>query len=321
MDSSEKQYLSYLTQLREELRADFLLLSSDNKKELATEYGLDQDKPDFNAFEISAVWSMELLILKSLSREELHRRMWILREKFRMRVADDVFKAYKASLPDAISDEKLKQGLMDDTNHQLLIGDAVNLTRQMQRIGHSRMERNLVLNEQKRFPIWTIFFLISLGILLIFIDKKHPGFLGHWELIFLAMYFGMVGAGVSLLQRLEQASNTPIHFTTTAADSADISQGMRWPYMVSLVLSGAVFSVLVYLISLSGLLNVADILPGPPKEGCPKCTLDNYIGTVLCAPYGGKEIARLLILCFISGFAERFVPDVLDTLVKKAKST
>jgi hypothetical protein len=249
----------------------------------------------------------------------LSRRMWIIREKFRIQAGDAVYKNYTASLPDNISDEALKQGVTSES-YIILKEDAVNVIRQMQRMNYYKMQRNLAINKKKEVPIFLFFGLLIVGIG-IFSLTNHTMAGQSWQLILLTVYFGMIGAVVSLLQRLEQASNTATNFTDSAVNSSDIGQGMSNSYMISLVVSGAVFSVLVYLLSRSQLINILDLLPKPSESAeCNVTSSQNFIGKFLCAPYDSAQTAKLLILCFISGFAERFVPDVLDSLIRRAKT-
>ncbi|HVG08869.1 MAG TPA: hypothetical protein VNM67_14270, partial [Thermoanaerobaculia bacterium] len=41
--------------------------------------------------------------------------------------------------------------------------------------------------------------------------------------------------------------------------------------------------------------------------------LDNF------GPLNGADYAKTLVWCFIAGFSERFIPDVLDSFVRKER--
>jgi hypothetical protein len=66
-------------------------------------------------------------------------------------------------------------------------------------------------------------------------------------------------------------------------------------------LSGAIFAAILYTLFASGLLR-GNLFPAKVEE-------------LPCMP--PKELATLLIWCFVAGFAERFVPDALDRLVSR----
>lgn len=310
----------YTDEVRKAIEADYLLLDTDRKIAFLAAYGLDKNKPDFSLATLPQMWSMEIFMLKSLSKYELSRRMWIIREKLHMQAGDAVYKNYLTSLPEHITNDALKQEASSPDSYIILKEDAVNITRQLQRMNYYRMQRNLAINKKKEVPIFIFFGLLIAGIG-IFSLTNHTMAGQSWQLILLTVYFGMIGAVVSLLQRLEHASNMPTNFADSAVNSSDIGQGMSNSYMISLVVSGAVFSVLVYLLSRSQLINILDLLPKPSDSAeCNVSSSQNFIGKFLCAPYDSAQTAKLLILCFISGFAERFVPDVLDSLIRRAKT-
>jgi hypothetical protein len=306
---------SYFEEIRKAVEADYLLLDKDCQSAFLLAYNLNRDKPDFSTTALPQLWAMEIFILKNLSKHELVRRMWILREKFRLQAGESIYTSYLASLPKEITDNALKQDLSEEA-FVILKEDAVNITRQMQRMTYYQAQRNIAINKKKEVPI-VIFLILLVAGIYVFAYTDNTS----WKLILLTVHFGMIGAVVSLLQRLEQATNTPTNFTDNAINSTDIGHGMSISYMISLVVSGAVFSVLVYLLSRSQLVNVLDLLPKPSANGnCDGCLSNNLIGQLFCAPYDASQMAKLLILCFISGFAERFVPDVLDGLIRRTKT-
>jgi hypothetical protein len=134
-------------------RSRFLLLDNDHKNAFLTAFGLDQNKPDFNAVTLPQMWSMDIFILKNLSTEELSRRMWIIREKFRLQAGDAVYANYVAQLPEKISGTALQQGVAPES-HPLLKEDAVSISRQMQRMNYYRMQRDIAINKKKEVPIF-----------------------------------------------------------------------------------------------------------------------------------------------------------------------
>jgi|GEM_PF-5063488 len=153
---------AYTEEVRTAIEADFLLLDNDRKNTFLSAYGLDKDNADFTAATLPQMWSMEIFILKNLSIEELSRRMWIIREKFRLQAGETVYASYTSRLPGIISDESLQQGLSAES-YPLLKEDAVNIARQMQRMNYYRVQRNIEINAKKELPIVIFFILVVVG--------------------------------------------------------------------------------------------------------------------------------------------------------------
>jgi hypothetical protein len=134
----------------------------------------------------------------------------------------------------------------------------------------------------------------------------------------LCIFMGMMGSCMSLMQRTEKATSAPSSFTDTALDSLDVKYSMSNIYIVSLALSGGVFAVVLYLLSLSGLMNVGDIFPkfeilDVEGEDC-----KGIRALFFCVDLDAKQVAKMLLVSFLAGFAERLVPDTLGSLVEKA---
>ncbi len=86
-------------------------------------------------------------------------------------------------------------------------------------------------------------------------------------------------------------------------------------YIRSLIISGAVFALLIHFISISEIVNFMGFLPKFETQAVvsPK---DIFIKLIL-PPSNLNSFAKLLIVCFLAGFAERLVPDVWIALLKK----
>ena len=324
--TNDKDIKRYTDGQKNYLEADFLLLDKTAQTVILEHF----NTPDINTFlsiaTIPQLWTLELLILDQMTANELTRRVWIIREKFKSQCGEDVFQRYYNGLPPSIQDTALMQDApLETAQMQLLRDDIVSIARQLQRLGYIRIRRSESINERKRYVIKCTLLIIMLGILgfsllktdLIPIDTE-DGKNGA-KFILLIIGSGITGTAISMLQRIEKASNTPPAITDSIHDATQITLSMSNWYITSLLVSGAIFALLVHFISVAQLVNVLDILPTPSASDLESTDGISSLMQLMLPPNNKKDVAKLLLACFLSGFAERLVPDILDSLVKKTE--
>jgi hypothetical protein len=141
-----------------------------------------------------------------------------------------------------------------------------------------------------------------------------------FSLAVLTIFSGMIGSCMSLLQRTEKASGAPSSFTDSVLDAMDIKLSISIKYFLSLIFSGAIFATILYLLAVSGAFTLGDLFP----------KLELRTDSIVCSePIGIRALfscvksepknAMMLVWAFLAGFAERLVPDTLDSLMEKAK--
>ncbi|MBV9848421.1 MAG: hypothetical protein JO250_01920 [Armatimonadetes bacterium] len=118
------------------------------------------------------------------------------------------------------------------------------------------------------------------------------------------MLTGATGGLVSMLRRLQCLSTTctPVHDTI----QFDAGQPSLWLS----ALYGAIFAKILTLVFMGHMLNT---LIGVPDAGTTSL-FPNFLSGF--QPAGPGEFAKLMVWSFIAGFAEKFVPDVLDRITK-----
>lgn len=140
---------------------------------------------------------------------------------------------------------------------------------------------------------------------------------------------GAIGSYISVLRRLKSHMKSRM-------DPFEFAEAVRRgrPTMYNSLIAGALFGVGAYFLIASGFFHIAPLYPalGKPKidsaraksnwfEGQagyrPTESKSDETGLLLAYPQSGGDYARLIILCFVAGFLERLIPDVLDKMAKK----
>jgi hypothetical protein len=247
---------------------------------------------------------LHLALLEVLPPEKL--RWWVqdLREGYRDIVGEEAYARLvdECKIDDPATEEQTRahaQFLLRGTHMALRLNEAHERTR-------SRLTAGVTLT--------TLGVCLVLGISIALSDRRTPT-------LALVAISGALGGLISVLRRL--------HTTTTEGDSLNALLSLRHGRTSLLLapLNGAVFAVLLYIFFLGGFLQGAlfPVLGAPeaangktptliPDSANFKSTLDLllHMGSVNPA-----EVAKLFIWSFIAGFAERFVPGVIDRMVAK----
>ena len=114
---------------------------------------------------------------------------------------------------------------------------------------------------------------------------------------------GIIGGFVSIQQRLKEVGDEELEYL-----------GQSWTAILMIPVFGGVFSLVLSLLFLSGIVESA-LFPDfaiPEFEGYPIPTVDDlrrfFVETY---PASGEDFAKLGFWSFVAGFSERFVPQII----------
>jgi hypothetical protein len=143
-------------------------------------------------------------------------------------------------------------------------------------------------------------FLTSIFALTLFFRQK---FMVSWA----CFCSGLVGGFVSIQQRIKKVSNEELELLSRS-----------WCQILLIPVYGGIFALVLYLAFLSR------VIEGPlfpafsiPPFSVPPSTDDMKNLFEVTYPSTGVDFAKLLFWCFIAGFSERFVPQIISTAERR----
>lgn len=286
------------------------------------------------------IYCFEQLMLRHAGLDELKRKIKTLRSQFRNIAGAKDYDVYLAAKPPDLETETNLGRLQQDS--QFLLNEFYLRYSLMSAREH--MRNNLL----KIAALMAVVAIITGGVFTyvnfnpMLSDKLGWGY-GVTTLA-VVMFVGIVGALISMQQRIQSAASEgdPIYIYSM------LTHG-RFGVFLSPI-SGAVFSVALYMMFTGGLLSgkifptIATVEPPaktspapqssitatttesplPTSTPMPKSTsaepifLNRFLKDT--GPATGIDYALLVIWAFIAGFAERFVPDALNRLVARSDS-
>jgi hypothetical protein len=248
--------------------------------------------------EIQKLFDVESSLLKLYPLPFLRQTTVLLRQRFALVAGGETYKQYSDTGPPDI-----KTANRDD-----LLADSQVVLKQVHDIYLFKSAREIVLRKLKVTLIGVTFVAVVTSLYLV---------LAHvWtvSIILLIIDFGMIGALMSVFQRLQTTMEAQ-----TEQDPMLELIGLKYGRVgiwFSLII-GSVFAVLLYIVFLSGILGQGGIFPELVYPDAPKngVSLGDLFNGKLANP---EAYAKALVYSFIAGFAERFVPNILARIVQRS---
>ena len=247
-----------------------------------------REKKPIDAF---ATTELELLMLRLASHEELLQLLPPLRKRVSEVTGEDVSKAPI----DQLSDPALRSEaayLTVELHKFYVLNDRFEQTRQ-------RLIRQLFLT------MLVVTGLIGAAALLEVHMHQNPV-----TVLTVALFAGMFGGFTSCLRRVYTFNRGSDPISAMQALMASRASMVASPVL------GVIFALGIYLCLLGGILN-GNLFPNLTIQGVSgrPITFPEFFGTVEGSP---GDFAKLMLWAFIAGFAERLVPDVLDSFASAA---
>lgn len=137
-------------------------------------------------------------------------------------------------------------------------------------------------------------------------------FLFHQRLMISWLVFecGIIGGFVSIQQRLRKIDDEEL---TLLSES--------WATILVIPIYGGIFALVLYIIFLAGLIQ-GHLFPAiyTVKFSSPPTTSDLIAFLSQTYPEQGSDVAKLIFWSFVSGFSERFVPQIIQNISENTKN-
>lgn len=262
-----------------------------------------EEKRDNRRATWNDMYLLELVVLRRLPVEEIRQKLSSMRSQYRQMVGKATFNEYTANLPDVAIDANVS-------------GIAERMTFDLYRLYALTLKRDAVRRYLSRLVlITTSVVAIPVIVGMIYIHVKGLVIEGRIPTTVVVLLAGIMGGLISLQRRLQSTSEETDPLISLFGLANAGAEVMLAP------VSGAVFALLLYVLFISGLVQGAlfpSIYTPDSYEGWKSITfgvMSYYVG-----PKTGTDFGKLLVWCFIAGFAERFIPDTLDRLLQKSQA-
>jgi hypothetical protein len=248
----------------------------------------------------------EQTLLRHRTADALIQQAPMLRLRYRDIVGERQYAAYKETkLPTC--------GPLDEASRLTLLEDLSNL------LGSIHWRYILAPFRDKERTALTITALIWMGIYtiawVVLVFHFATGNRNPFLAVFVTVLFaGILGGFISALRRMQSINDD--------TDSVFVIQGIAganfWLWFSPLL--GAVFAVVAYLFFVSGLVEGV-VFPDfrTPSVAFPDLVHSSWWFWHNLVPKTQQDYAKLFLWCFISGFAERFIPDMIDRIIQRGQ--
>ena len=264
---------------------------------------------------LSEVLQLELLTVRLFSTERLLAKAWSIRSDFKRLVPKETFEQYQASNPPSPS-RNAEPPYIDKVRE-----DAVDLQTGIHWWYTSSYHKEKRLYVTKFKLSGSLFIFLSATVLL---AKCHTTAPSALLMLLIVALMGMMGAVLSIGRRMLPVSEQNITDSDPVIRATQFDHGGIGLGLSTIV--GGVSAVVLYLLMAAGLNTVAEPLTPRFMSACLSsacnptlpATLPNYFNGLL--PFDTANFAKVLCWSFVAGFAEKFVPDILDRMAKNDKA-
>lgn len=271
------------------------------------------DPEQGNRPKLGQLFKIELALVWLIPDVALQARFWTIEDRFQRVVPKSVVQSYRNTLaaqpPGPVPNAVLRQrarNLLDTIHANYLI----NLARE-------QLIRRLM------FILTAVAVLVLIVCLTIIAVEEAPTL----RAIVTVMLIGMSGAMISIIQRLQKATSRDAMVDDGIFELIGLRIG--WVSVLLSVAIGGVFALFIYVLIAADILD--QVLPkmseggssgtgaSSPPNGSHGLGVDSFWADAMYRALGLRDqsdLFKLFVFAFASGFAERFVPDIINKLTK-----
>jgi hypothetical protein len=300
-----------IVQLSERMLSEFKeLKSTQGKSELQKLYSEIMAKQGKGVINLNKLYDFESLLINLYPDARLRTEYWSLLSRYKDLAGDEKYNEFLKVRPIHIAREKAG-ALREEA--KALLNEVFRLYVWRREI---EIKRRQISKDNMSFVVGLI--LVDAFVLGLYTFVKNSTFSDipvsePLAFLFLICSFGVIGSCMSVEQRLQSAkANEP-----SLSNVLNLRYGQKINFSRY---SGAVFAVFITLVFCSNAFQCT-LFPSYPDMNISilkeLSVSADYIGPFFLKirPSTFLDLAKLLVWCFIAGFAERFVPDVIDRLI------
>jgi hypothetical protein len=260
--------------------------------------------------DLPAAMACERLYYDTLPLADLRAELWALRDRLARIATPDALASFRAHWLQDI----------DNADEEKVLAETHSILGYTHKSYHLAMIREVAAGRVKfRLFFWTIAILLLVATLTwafaerLAILEPESLFLG-FSMIMIA---GVIGAVMSIGRRLQGAINSKVMKDDPLFEIAALELG-RVGILLSCLI-GAIFALLSYLIFYGAIGKMLGLQGGLlPEFSDHMLGSQRGIAAALAFKTDG-DMARMLVIAFIAGFAERLVPDAIDRILSQNK--
>lgn len=264
---------------------------------------------------LSEVFCLESMVLRILPKDRLLSKAWSIREAYQRVVSENTFKRYEASNPPLLNRNA------DDNSLAKIRADAEDLLTGIHWLYTSSNYREKRIQRIKTSLVWWLCLTALAFLFLAKCNKAEPSAL---LMLGIVMLVGTMGAVLSIGRRMLPISSQDVAQSDPVIRATQFDHG--WIGIVLSILAGGISALVLYLLMAAGLSDLGgELMPKfvsaytDNKECAQSLNLNTYFSLLM--PVNTVSFAKVLCWSFVAGFAEKFVPDILDRMAKNDKTS